>query len=175
MITRLLSTLALTLILASCGNGSSSDHKGKTAVAILNPTKGNDIHGRIAFAPVDKGILVIAEVHGLKPGKHGLHIHEKGDCSADDASSAGGHFNPTDMPHGAPDAEKRHVGDLGNIEADENGDAFYERIDTVLKLEGPNSIIGKSVIVHTGVDDFTTQPTGDAGARGACGVIEWSE
>lgn len=173
MILRLLSTLFISTLLVSCAG--KDDHKGKTAVAILKPTKDSQIHGRVAFAPVEKGVLVIAEVHGLKPGKHGFHIHEKGDCSAPDGSSAGGHFNPSEMPHGAPDAEKRHAGDLGNVEADENGDAFYERIDTVIKLEGPNSIVGRAVIVHNDPDDFTTQPTGNAGGRGACGVIEWTE
>lgn len=174
MIQRLLATLLCAALLTACGNDTTKK-RGTTAVAILNPTQGSEVYGRVAFAPVDKGILVVAEVHGLTPGKHGFHIHEKGDCSAPDGSSAGGHFNPTNMPHAGPDAEKRHVGDLGNIEADENGDAFYERVDTVIKLEGENSIIGKAVIVHSGVDDLETQPTGDAGGRLACGVIEWTD
>lgn len=169
---RLLSTLFAALLLAGCSS-NSDDHKGKAAVAILKPTQGNEVHGRIAFTPVDKGILVVAEVHGLKPGKHGIHIHEKGDCSAPDGSSAGPHFNPTGMHHGGPDSEKRHVGDLGNVEADENGDAFYERVDTVIQLTGENGIVGRSVIVHADADDLHTDPSGNSGGRLCCGVIEW--
>lgn len=144
------------------------------AVAVLDPTEGNDVRGRVTFSDSPDGVRIVAEVSGLSEGMHGFHIHETGDCSAPDASSAGGHFNPNDDPHGAPDApaEERHAGDLGNLEAGANGAARYERVDTQVQMSGPASIVGKAVIVHAGQDDFTTQPTGDAGGRLACGVIE---
>jgi Cu-Zn family superoxide dismutase len=147
------------------------------ATAELRPTEGHDVRGLVTFATVDDGILVSAEVGGLSEGLHGFHIHETGDCSAPDALSAGGHYNPADAPHGAPEAPgaERHVGDLGNLEAGADGRARYERVDSVLTLSGPTSIVGKAVIVHAGQDDFTTQPTGDAGPRLACGVIERAE
>ena len=92
-----------------------------------------------------------------------------------DAASAGGHFNPDNKKHGAPTDEERHVGDLGNLEADENGVAHYERTDTVIAFFGPHSVIGRAIIVHAGEDDFTSQPTGNAGTRLACGVIGIAE
>jgi len=107
------------------------------------------------------------------PGEHGFHVHENGDCSAPDASSAGGHFNPADHEHAGPDAERQHMGDMGNITAGEDGtarvDAEYRFL--VLDPEADNSIMGKAVVVHAGADDMSSQPSGDAGARVACGVI----
>ena len=141
------------------------------AVAALSPTKGNNVQGIISFKQVEGGVLIVANVTGLSPGQHGFHIHEFGDCSAADGSSAGGHFNPTNTKHGGPDHADRHAGDLGNIVADDYGIAHYERVDTVLKLNGPNTIVGRSIIVHANPDDLTTQPTGNAGGRLACGVI----
>ncbi len=147
------------------------------AVAVLEPTQGNNATGQVTFKTQGEGVLVVADFEGLPAGKHGFHVHEKGDCSAPDASSAGGHYNPENTPHGAPDAppSERHVGDLGNLEAGQDGTAHYERVDPLLSLSGPNSIIGKAVIVHAKADDFTSQPTGDAGPRLACGVIEMRE
>ncbi|MGD0400555.1 MAG: superoxide dismutase family protein [Syntrophobacteraceae bacterium] len=98
-------------------------------------------------------------------------LHEFGNCTSPEANSAGGHFNPTDMPHAGPKAENRYVGDLGNLEADKNGLARLEVTDNIISLEGPKSIIGRSVIVHAQADDFKTQPAGASGARIACGVI----
>ena len=141
------------------------------AVCILHPTKGNDVSGIVTFTNTDDGVMIVADVEGLTPGKHGFHIHQYGDCSAPDGTSTGGHFNPTNKKHGSPDAEERHVGDLGNLTADDNGKAHYERLDKVISLNGPNSIIGRGIIVHAGEDDFVTQPTGNAGARVADGVI----
>ncbi|HVO72495.1 MAG TPA: superoxide dismutase family protein [Ignavibacteriaceae bacterium] len=142
------------------------------AYADLKPTKGNNVKGKVTFTKQRNGIKVTADVEGLKPGKHGFHIHETGDCSAPDGSSAGGHFNPGHMNHGAPTDSVRHAGDLGNLEAGKNGKAHLEWIDTMISFEGMNSIIGKAVIVHEKVDDYKTQPTGNAGARLACGVIK---
>lgn len=141
------------------------------AVAVLSPTTNSKIAGTVTFTKSGNDVKVVADLTGLTPGKHGFHIHEFGDCSAPDATSAGGHFNPTKHQHGAPDASDRHAGDLGNIEADASGKAHLELTDSAMKLSGDESIIGHAVIVHEKADDLKTQPTGDAGGRLACGVI----
>ena len=143
----------------------------KRAVAVIIPTKGNTVHGVVKFEEVNNGVHVIADLAGLAHGKHGFHIHEFGDINSDDGSSAGGHFNPTGMPHSMPMTDKRHTGDMGNIEADENNNAHLDYIDPVMRLNGPYSIVGHSVIVHEKEDDFKTQPTGNAGSRIGYGVI----
>jgi superoxide dismutase, Cu-Zn family len=99
-------------------------------------------------------------------------VHEKGDCSAPDAASAGGHFNPTGQPHAAREAPARHLGDLGNVEADASGKVQIKLVDPKLRLDGPESIVGKAIIIHEKADDYTTQPTGNAGGRVACGVVK---
>jgi superoxide dismutase, Cu-Zn family len=145
--------------------------RAEKAVAVLHAASGSHVTGTVTFTKIDDGVRVVADVEGLTPGEHGFHIHEFGDCSAADATSAGGHFNPAKHPHAGPDAEMRHEGDLGNLIADASGKAHYGRVDKELKLAGEHSILGRSVIVHEKVDDFKTQPTGNAGARVACGVI----
>ena len=142
-----------------------------SAVCILYPTEGNEVSGIVTFTKTDGGIKIVANFEGLTPGKHGFHIHEYGDCSRLDGKSAGGHFNPDGKKHGAPNSEERHVGDLGNLLANEKGKAYYEIIDSYISFSGPHSIIGRAIIVHAGEDDLTSQPTGAAGARVACGVI----
>lgn len=144
------------------------------AVAELKPTEGSAVVGTVTFTSEDGGVRVVAVIEGLVPGLHGFHVHEVGDCSAPDASSAGGHFNPHGAPHGGPEVPpgERHAGDLGNLQADASGTAQYERLDQLLSLSGPDSIVGKAVIVHAKADDLTTQPAGDAGSRLACGVIQ---
>lgn len=141
------------------------------AVAVLYPTQGSEARGTVVFRRVGTGIAIEADVGGLASGPHGFHIHERGDCTAPDGTSAGGHFNPAGSSHGAPTDQERHVGDLGNVTANEAGAALYERTDDRIAFEGSNSIIGRAVIVHAGEDDLVSQPTGDAGARVACGVI----
>lgn len=143
----------------------------KKAVAILNPTRGNNVTGIVNFEVVEGGVRITATVDGLTPGKHGFHIHEYGDCSAPDGASAGGHFNPSRKKHGGPDHLERHVGDLGNIVADETGHATYDRLDSIISLKGPDTIAGRSIVVHSLPDDYKTQPTGNSGGRVACGVI----
>lgn len=145
---------------------------GESAFAEIHPTKGNTVKGRVEFQKVEQGVRVSAHLTGLPPGVHGFHIHEKGDCDAPDASSAGGHFNPTQEPHAGPEELKRHLGDLGNIEANAQGEAVYDRIDKKITFIGSESIIGRSVIIHKDQDDYKTQPTGNAGARLGCGVIQ---
>lgn len=141
------------------------------AVCVLHPTEGNKVSGTVTFTQTDNGVQVKADVQGLSPGKHGFHVHQYGDCSAPDGTSAGGHFNPENKNHGGPDDDVRHVGDLGNLEAGDNGTAQYEYTDSLISLNGPHSIVGRAIIVHAGEDDLTSQPTGNAGARVACGVI----
>jgi Cu-Zn family superoxide dismutase len=104
-----------------------------------------------------------------------VHIHENGDCSSADASSAGAHWSPDDDPHGAPSAPtgQRHAGDLGNLSVGADGNGTITRDIPELTLVGTYGVVGHAVIVHAGADDFTSQPGGDAGDRVACGVIEW--
>jgi Cu-Zn family superoxide dismutase len=118
-------------------------------------------------------VRVIVFAQGLKPDQeHGLHIHEVGDCSADDAMSAKGHFNPFGKPHAGHTAVERHAGDLPSLKANKQGRAKVDvEVDIITVTPGPASIIGRSIIIHADPDDFRTQPTGNAGARIACGVI----
>lgn len=157
---------------------AAADHAGMNmgkvtyAVAVVQGLGDHRVHGKVTFTQKDDGVEIVAELTGLQPGEHGFHVHEFGDCSMADGKCAGGHFNPTGQPHGGPDDAKRHVGDLGNIKADGQGNASYKRVDKVLALNGRNSIIGRSVIVHAKPDDFTTQnPPGNAGDRIGCGTI----
>lgn len=143
----------------------------KKAIAVLHPTAGNQVMGTVTFTETGDGVHVVADLTGLKPGKHGFHVHEFGDCSAPDATSAGGHFNPNNHQHGGPTESNRHAGDLGNIEADSSGKAHLDFTDKTMKLTGDEGVIGHAVIVHEKTDDLKTQPTGDAGGRIACGVI----
>ncbi len=137
-------------------------------VAVVHPTEGNNAAGTVIFEPADNGVRVRAEIEGLSEGKHGFHIHQYGDCTASDGSSAGGHYNPANKPHGAPDDAERHMGDMGNIEANAQGLATIDYVDDTIEL---NSILGRAVVVHGGEDDLTSQPSGDAGPRLGCGVI----
>lgn len=142
------------------------------AVAVLHPTAGNKVSGTVTFTEVADGVRVQAEITGLTPGNHGFHVHEFGDCSAADATSAGAHFNPTHKPHAGPDAPERHVGDMGNVQADASGKAKLEYVDHQISLTNDErSVIGRSVVVHAKPDDLKSQPAGDSGARIACGVI----
>jgi superoxide dismutase, Cu-Zn family len=142
------------------------------AIVHVHPVGDKPVKGIIEFTKVPQGIAIVADVQGLAPGKHGFHVHEHGDCGGTAGSAAGGHFNPTNTKHGGPDSPERHVGDLGNLLADENGIAHYERVDTLISFEGSNSIIGRSIIIHADPDDYVTQPTGNSGARIGCGMIE---
>jgi len=162
---------SLIMVLAVFAVGRVGAQEPTKAIAVLHPTAGSNVSGTVTFAKGTDGIQVVADVTGLTPGKHGFHVHEFGDCSAPDGNSAGGHFNPTHKQHGAPDAADRHAGDLGNIQADASGKAHLDWKDKVMKLSGPDSIVGHSVIVHVKEDDLKTQPTGNSGGRLACGVI----
>ena len=153
--------------------GTPSTPPVTSAVADMNPTQGSTVKGKVTFEAKKHGVHLVADLTGLTPGEHGFHIHEKGDCSAPDASSAGPHFNPTDKHHGDPGTLDYHLGDLGNIEADKSGVAHLDIFFPHLELSsGPHAIIGKAVIVHALRDDMKTQPAGNSGAREACGVIK---
>lgn len=141
------------------------------AVCVVHPLGDSKVGGKVTFTKTAGGIEVMAELTGLAPGEHGFHVHEYGDCSMMNGVCAGGHYNPTGMPHAGPDSPKRHEGDLGNITADASGKATLKLVDKMLRLNGPHSIVGRSIIVHAGRDDLTSQPSGDAGARVGCGTI----
>ncbi|MDF3054191.1 MAG: Superoxide dismutase [Gammaproteobacteria bacterium] len=163
-------TIISTLLLSVASVASAADRPSK-AIAVLIPTQGQQASGTVLFTQTDKGVEVVADINGLKPGDHGFHIHEYGDCSAPDGTSAGEHFNPKDKHHASPQNNDRHAGDLGNIKADDKGKAHYTTLDKFISLKGTKNIIGRSVIVHADQDDLKTQPSGNAGARIACGVI----
>jgi Cu-Zn family superoxide dismutase len=142
---------------------------------MLEPTKGNTASGTVSFVQRGDKVVVTARVTGLSPGGHGFHIHEKGDCSSGDGMSAGGHFNPHGKPHGNPSARDHHAGDMPMLVADSYGEAnVTAELDGASVGSGAGDVVGKAVIVHKDPDDFTTQPTGNAGARVACGVIRKS-
>jgi Cu-Zn family superoxide dismutase len=143
------------------------------ATAQLQPTKGNKTFGEATFEQVGNKVRVVVYVQGLKPGQeHGFHIHEVGDCSSGDGMSTKGHFNPFGKPHGHPASSERHAGDLPALKADKGGRAKVDaEMDLITVTPGPASIIGRGLIVHADPDDYRTQPTGNAGARIACGVI----
>jgi Cu-Zn family superoxide dismutase len=164
--------LSAVLALAGCANMSL---RSPTAVASLGPTQGQSVSGTVHFIQRGEKVLVEARVTGLTPGLHGFHVHERGNCTAPDASSAGAHFNPGGAAHGGPASGARHAGDLGNLEADASGTATYRAEVTGIALDASErSIIGRAVIVHEKADDLTTQPTGNSGARLACGLISKS-
>lgn len=159
----------IAMALAAC---SSAPTAGVSAQAELKPTQGQTAQGSVTFTQQGDQVIVVAKVSGLTPGAHGFHIHEKGDCSAPDGTSAGGHFNPAGKKHGHPHQGEHHAGDLPMLEADANGNASLTATLSGLTLtRGDDGIIGRGVIIHAAPDDFKTQPTGNSGARFACGVI----
>lgn len=138
------------------------------AVAVIHPTEGNRCKGWVRFTQTGQGVQISARIEGLTPNaRHGFHIHEFGDATAADGTSAGGHYNPAGHPHGLPENPTRHAGDLGNLEADASGNAAYESTSDNFSLD---EIIGRGVIVHAQPDDGG-QPTGNAGGRIGLGVI----
>ncbi len=143
------------------------------ATATLMAREGGTVAGQVMFTEGDGEVSIIAHITGAPPGTHGFHIHDVGDCSAADFKSAGGHFNPSDMPHGAPTDMERHAGDLGNVEVGEDGRAGHESMSSMITVAGgPGSVVGRGVILHEKADDLVSQPTGAAGSRLACGVVE---
>lgn len=163
-----------TLALAGCQSAmQQSPGEAPRATAQLKPTQGNKAIGEVSFEQTGDGVRVLAIVNHLTPGNHGFHIHEKGDCSAPDAMSAGGHFNPTGQPHGSPAGGAHHAGDLPMLVADKKGKAKLDAtVPGLTVASGANSIVGRAVVVHADPDDYQSQPAGNSGARVACGVIQ---
>lgn len=147
---------------------ASNDFDHSELVATVMPVGDSGVSGSVIFSEAENGVSVQGNFERLEPGKHGFHIHQYGDCRAEDGTSAGGHFNPAKNDHGAPTNIERHMGDLGNIEADENESATITYVDETVTL---SQILGRGIIIHAGEDDLTSQPTGAAGSRIACGVI----
>jgi superoxide dismutase, Cu-Zn family len=165
-----LTTFACVAVLAGCASMSA----GPRASAALKPTAGNAAGGNVTFTQAGGKVLVSGEVRGLKPNAvHGFHVHEKGDCSAADGMSTGGHFNPDAKPHGEHGSTPHHAGDLVSLKSDANGVASfrYESATITVGSGGANDVVGRGLIVHRDPDDYKTQPTGNSGARIACAVI----
>ena len=142
------------------------------AKATIESKSGSTVTGTATFTETKGGVKVVVHVEKAPPGTHGLHIHEKGDCSDPEAKAAGGHFNPTAMHHAGPMDKEHHAGDLGNIEVKADGTGHLEITTSMLTVKpGANSVVGRAVVFHEKADDFKTQPTGDAGGRLGCGVI----
>ena len=145
-----------------------------SAVVHLASASGSLVSGTVTLAPMGDGVHFTGEVGGLAPNsRHGIHIHETGDCSAADASSAGAHFNPASTPHGKAGSGAHHAGDMDNITADAEGVAKVDLHVSGVSLGGPatSDIGGRALVVHADPDDYQSQPSGNSGARVACGVI----
>jgi Cu-Zn family superoxide dismutase len=160
---------------AALAHKGKKGHEHKTVAAAKIESKSNStVTGDAEFKENGKGGLVLeVDVKGAPPGTHAVHIHDKGDCSSPDGKSAGDHWNPTHEAHGKWTGEHHHLGDIGNLEvkADGTGTITLETDKWTAGGGGVNDVIGHAIIVHGGVDDFTTQPTGNAGPRVGCGVI----
>lgn len=167
---------AVGLALQAPAGAAIVDESGQ-AVARLAPTKDSSASGTATFSSAGKdGVRITIEMSGLKPNsQHGLHVHEKGDCSAPDATSAGPHFSLQGQAHGPHEGDKFHAGDLGNLDADAQGKATKTLVVPAGKLTlaaGPASVVGRAVVVHGGPDDLKSQPAGNSGPRIACGVVD---
>lgn len=161
---------ASVLLLTAC---AAPERTGPRATAELRPASGSQVRGDLRFAEAGRDrVRISGELSGHTPGPKGFHIHEKGDCSAPDAMSAGGHFNPTGAKHGASPTTG-HAGDLGNLTFDQTGRARVDMVVDGISLgrDAANGIIGRAVVVHMQADDLKSDPAGNAGGRAACGVI----
>ena len=155
---------------ASAGAESAA---GKTIEVTFQPKSGSTLSGKATLSETPDGVKVALALEGLPPGEHGAHVHEKGDCSAPDGASAGGHFNPAGNPHALPTGTPRHLGDLGNIAISPDGKGTLDIVATGANLKDgdPNSFLGRAIIVHEKQDDGG-QPTGNAGGRIGCAEIK---
>lgn len=165
--------LLLAAAAALASGCSTFEQHGPRATAQLDAAPGNPVWGAVSFTEEDGKLVVRADVRGLRPsGEFGFHVHEKGQCTPPDFVSAGGHFNPGGQPHGNPGKPERHAGDLRNINANAEGDALYVFETSLLTVRpGPNSVIGKAIVIHAHADDYKSQPAGNSGPRIACGLI----
>ena len=173
----LLMLIGVSIALVSCGviqEAGIPPTPSKQATAVIGTASGSDLSGTAIFTQNGDIIALTVEIQNASPGLHAVHIHEKGDCSAPDATSAGGHWNPTNVAHGKWGEGEFHLGDIGNITVSEEGTGRIELTTNLWEI-GTGSdidIVGKGIIVHAGADDFTSQPSGAAGARIGCGAIE---
>jgi superoxide dismutase, Cu-Zn family len=176
------------VMMAACGRTDSSSEgavssasqsaampsSDSAAQVSLTSASGSSVQGMLQLKQEGSAVRVSGELSGLTPGtEHGFHFHETGDCSAPDASSAGGHFNPTNAAHGGPTTAEKHLGDLPNILANSEGNALVDASveGASLRDGGMTDLVGRALVVHAKRDDYTTQPAGDSGDRIACGVI----
>ena len=166
--------VAALAFVTGCASSTATPPADAQARATIEPRSGSNVRWWAAFTDRSTGgVRIAVHIDNAPPGVHGLHVHERGDCSAPDASSAGAHFNPGGMPHASPSDTQRHAGDLGNITIEANGTGHLELVSDLLTVRpGPNSVVGKAVIFHEKADDMRTQPTGDAGGRLGCGVVQ---
>jgi len=156
-----------TFLVAAC----ATIPKEPAALAQLEARSGSTVSGSASFLQTAGGVKVSAKFSGLTPGEHGFHLHESGDCSAADAMSAKGHFNPEARAHGDPGRSEHHAGDMPNLLANAQGEATYAYQLTGATLSGPNGLVGRSAVVHADPDDYNSQPAGNSGKRVACGTI----
>lgn len=163
--------IALSALSIAVLSGCATSISGPSASADLLARSGSMVSGTVSFSETDGRLRVEAKVAGLTPGEHGFHVHEAGDCSAPDASSAKGHFNPVSKAHGHYASEEHHGGDMPNLIANAQGEAKYSAELKGLSLNGPNGVLGRSVVIHADPDDYKSQPAGNSGKRVACGVI----
>lgn len=156
---------------------SETDTAEQTAMAVLSGASGSEVSGTATFTQTAEGkVKLVLSVNNLSTGKHAVHLHENGDCSAEDASSAGGHWNPEGEEHGKRGEDEFHAGDINNLTVGEDGlGSLVMVVDGWSIGDGQDTdILNKAVIIHAEADDFTSQPSGDAGSRVACGVIQES-
>jgi len=167
-------TFALAAAAAALVACQSMPDDAPRATAALQPTKGSKAFGEATFEQVGDKVRVIVFAQNLPPDRElGFHIHEAGDCSSGDGMSAKGHFNPHGKPHGHPQSAERHAGDLPSLKIAKNGRTKLDvTVDGISIGSGPGNIVGRGLIIHAQADDYKTQPTGNAGARLACGVIK---
>lgn len=173
--------IAAVVALAGCSGGNepaapsrANADSGQRAHVVLAPASGSRVSGKLSFVSTGQGVHITGRIDGLKPdSSHGFHIHENGNCNAPDASSAGGHFNPAQQPHGHPGRNPHHAGDIPNQQADASGVATVDVTVPGIELGtgSPTDVLGRALIVHAQPDDYTSQPSGNAGPRIACGVI----
>ena len=156
-------------------DATTENEEPKELTINIEPRSNSKLSGEAVFTEENGEVTLVATVSGLTEGQHAIHIHEKADCSADDGSSAGGHWNPTMEDHGKWGEGEYHRGDIGNfdVDADGNGSITFSTDEWCIGCDDEKrNIVGKSIMIHEGVDDFTSQPSGNAGARVGCGEIQ---
>jgi Cu-Zn family superoxide dismutase len=168
---RTIAMAAIAVALAAC---QTTPDDPPRATAALQPTKGNKAFGEATFEQVGDKVRVVVFAQNLPADRElGFHIHEAGDCSSGDGMSAKGHFNPHGKQHGNPSSAERHAGDLPSLKVGKDGRAKIDvTVESISIGQGAGNIVGRGLIIHAQADDYKTQPTGNAGARVACGVIK---